>query len=311
MTTHHFRPDHYHRTLGSHRAVLRIEDGDTVITTSVDAGGSDERGEQITEGGNPQTGPFYVNGAEPGDALLVRLDRLAPNRPIGLSGTTLAANVVDPSYACELPERLTAEWKISPDGASAKLSAPPTVLANLTLPLAPMLGCFGVAPSGNQAISTATSGDHGGNMDYCGFVAGVTVYFPVFVPGALFFLGDGHAVQGDGEIVGTGIEISLDIQFTVRLLKGKRIGWPRGENTDYIFTVGNARPLDQALQHATTEMARWLREDYGLDAQSAGILMGQCVEYNVGNVFDPAYTMVCKFPKRVLADLGLETSSAS
>ncbi len=127
-----------------------------------------------------------------------------------------------------------------------------------------MLGCFGVAPPGGQAISTATSAEHGGNMDYRGFVAGVTVYFPVFVPGALLHVGDGHATQGDGEIVGTGIEISMDVQFTVQVIKGKRIHWPRGENAEYIFTVGNARPLDQAVQHATTEMLRWLKEDYQL-----------------------------------------------
>ncbi|MCK5328011.1 MAG: acetamidase/formamidase family protein, partial [Candidatus Latescibacteria bacterium] len=145
--------------------------------------------------------------------------------------------------------------------------------------------------------------EHGGNMDYRGFTSGVTVYFPVFVPGALISMGDGHALQGDGEIAGTGIEISFDVQFTVHLRKGKRIHWPRGENADYIFTVGNARPLDQAVQHATTEMIRWLREDYGLDPVGASILMGQCVEYDLGNMFDPAYTMVCKLSKPVLKDL--------
>ncbi|MDQ3249223.1 MAG: acetamidase/formamidase family protein, partial [Chloroflexota bacterium] len=138
-------------------------------------------------------------------------------------------------------------------------------------------------------------------MDYRGFVAGVTVYFPVFVEGALFHIGDGHAIQGDGEIVGTGIEISFDVQFTVDLLKGKQIGWPRGENAEYIFTCGNARPLDQCVQHATTEMARWLQSDYALDATGAGILMGQTVKYELGNIFDPAYTMVCKMPKQWLA----------
>jgi acetamidase/formamidase len=137
-------------------------------------------------------------------------------------------------------------------------------------------------------------------MDYRGFVSGVTVYFPVFVPGALFHLGDGHAIQGDGEIVGTGIEISMEVEFTVELQKGKRSGWPRGEDAEYIFTVGNARPLDQAVQHATTEMLRWLRDDYGLDTREASILLGQAVRYDLGNVYDPAYTMVCKMPKRVL-----------
>ncbi len=110
-------------------------------------------------------------------------------------------------------------------------------------------------------------------------------------------LGDGHATQGDGEIVGTGIEISMEVQFTVQVIKGKRIRWPRGENAEFIFAVGNARPLDQAVQHATTEMLRWLKEDYGLDATSASLLLGQCVKYDLGNVFDPAYTMVCKVPK--------------
>ena len=121
------------------------------------------------------------------------------------------------------------------------------------------------------------------------------------MPGALFCVGDGHATQGDGEIVGTGIETSFDVQFTVRLLKGKKITWPRGENADYIFAIGNARPLDQAVQHATTEMLRWLAEDYGLDTADASTILGQCVEYDLGNIYDPAYTMVCKVPKKALA----------
>jgi len=126
------------------------------------------------------------------------------------------------------------------------------------------------------------------------------VYFPVFVSGGLFFIGDGHAVQGDGEIVGTGIEVSFDVQFTIKLLKNKKTNWPRAENQEYIMTIGNARPLDQALQHATTEMVRWLQEDYALEGRAAYILLGQCVEYEVGNVYDPAYTMVCKLKKKWL-----------
>jgi amidase len=300
VATHHFTPTHYHTAIGSHEPVLRIAAGDTVVTTTVDAGGEDAFGEQVTPGGNPQTGPFYVEGAEPGDTLAVRLDRLYPSRDTGYTASTVAPNVVEPSYVRELPEGQTAEWRIDRERGTATLVKPETRLGELTLPLAPMLGCFGVAPGRGQAISTATSAEHGGNMDYRGFCAGATVYFPVFVPGALLHVGDGHAVQGDGEIVGTGIEISFDVQFTVRLLKGKRIRWPRGENEEFIFTVGNARPLDQCVQHATTEMLRWLQEDYGLDPLGASILLGQCVQYDLGNVFDPAYTMVCKVPKHFL-----------
>ena len=136
-------------------------------------------------------------------------------------------------------------------------------------------------------------------MDCRGFVEGVTAYLPVFVSGALFQIGDGHALQGDGEIVGTGIEISFDVQFTVNLLKGKKINWPRAENDTYFLTVGNPRPLDGAVQYATTEMIHWL-EELGLEGNAAHILLGQCVEYDLGNIFNPAYTMVCKIKKRIL-----------
>ncbi|HZG66446.1 MAG TPA: acetamidase/formamidase family protein [Herpetosiphonaceae bacterium] len=300
MTVHHFQPVQYHTTIGSHAPVLHIADGDTVITTTVDAGGSDAHGVKVTPGGNPQTGPFYMEGAEPGDTLMVSLDRITPNRERGWSRAALAPNVVDPEYVAELPPRELAEWHVDTAAGIATLLTPATRLGNMEVPLTPMLGCFGVAPADGQAISTATSAEHGGNMDYRGFAEGVKVFFPVLVPGALFHLGDGHAAQGDGEIVGTGIEISLDVTFTVHLQKGRQIGWPRGENEDFIFTAGNARPLDQALQHATTEMLRWLQQEYGLDPVGASILMGQYVQYEVGNVFDPAYTMICKLPRRVL-----------
>jgi amidase len=305
MKVHSYIPDHYHNTLGSHEPVLRIAPGDTVITTTADAWGFDARRETVAARPNPQTGPFYVEGAEAGDTLMLRLDRLAPNRSYGFSSAQVAPNVVDPGYVHELPrlpngQRPEAEWCVDITAGTATLIAPETKLGRLTLPLTPMLGCFGVAPAGGQAISAATSGPHGGNMDYRGFVSGVTVYLPVLVPGALIFIGDGHAVQGDGEIAGTGIEISFDVQFTVGLRKGKRIRWPRGENATHIFTLGNARPLDQAVQHATTEMLCWLQEDYGLDPLGVSILLGQCVEYDLGNMYDPAYTMVCKLAKQFL-----------
>jgi acetamidase/formamidase len=291
-------------TIGSHDPVLRIADGDTVVTTTVDALGRDANDELVAPRGNPQTGPFFVEGAEEGDTLAVRFDRLWPNRRLGRSAMVLAPNVVDPGYVRAMPaERPMSEWEIDLEKGTAALSQPETKLGRLTLPITPMLGCFGVAPARGEAISTATSGRHGGNMDYRGFKEGVTVYFPVAAVGALLHVGDGHAIQGDGEIVGTGIEISFDVQFTVQLLKGKEIGWPRAENEDYIITAGNARPLDQALQHATTEMARWLQEEYELDPHGAQLLMGMAVEYEVGNVFDPAYTMVCKMPKDLLRQL--------
>jgi amidase len=306
MAIHHFQPTRYHTTIGSHEPVLEVAPGDRIVTTTVDAFGSDASGKQVTDRGNPQTGPFFVLGAEPGDTLVVHLDRLAPNRDTAVSGNVVAPNTVDPWFARELPREEVVEWRLDRERGTVVFAGPIEALARLSLPLQPMLGCFGVAPPGGQAISTATSGEHGGNMDYRGFREGVTVFFPVFVEGALLHVGDGHATQGDGEIAGTGTEISFDVELTIGLQKQRRINWPRGENDEIVFTVGNARPLDQALQHATTEMLALLHEDHGLDVVAASTLLGQCVEYDVGNVFDPAYTMVCKVPKRILTGLASE-----
>jgi amidase len=303
MATHRFEPKVYYATIGSHEPALAIASGDSVLTTTVDARGMNAAGSQVAPRPNPQTGPFFVEDAEPGDMLSVRFDRLWPNRAWGWSATVIAPNVLDPEYIKETPPEALAKWTIDLAGGTATLAEPETSVGRLTLRLEPMIGCFGVAPPGGQAISTATSSTHGGNMDYRGFREGVTVHFPVFVPGALFHVGDGHALQGDGEVVGTGIEISFDVQFTVRLTKAKALRWPRAENDHDIMTVGNARPLDQCVQHATTEMARWLAEDYRLDPRGAHLLLGQCARYDLGNVYDPAYTMVCRVSKRLLAQI--------
>lgn len=303
MTTHRFDASRFHNALGTYEPVLALVDGDTVVTTTLDAWGFDASGKKPADSPNPMTGPFFIEGAEPGDALEVRIDRMTPNRASGWTFSVLAPNVVDPGAVAGLPARQRVFWDIDAAGRTARLAEPPPGLAGWSVALAPMIGCFGVAPAGGQAISTATSGPFGGNMDYRRFGPGTTAMFPVSAPGALFFLGDGHACQGDGEIVGTGIETSFEIAFTVRLRKGKTIGWPRGETAESIFAVGNARPLDQALQHATTEMLRWLGEDYGLDPTAASHFLGQVVRYDVANVFNPAYSVACRIDKARLAEL--------
>jgi acetamidase/formamidase len=236
-----------------------------------------------------------VEGAEPGDALEVHIVRLSPSRDIGWTGYPLAVNVVDPDDAARLPERTIAEWAIDLNVGTLRPLDPPPALRDLTLPVAPMIGCLGVAPAGGEAISTATSAHHGGNMDWRGFRPGATVWFPVAVPGALFFAGDGHARQGDGEIGGTGVEVCMEMELRFGLRQGWPIRWPRGIAAEGgLFTVGNARPLDQALQHATSEMLAWLQADYGHDLVSASLLMSQTVRYDIGNVYNPAYTVVCR-----------------
>jgi acetamidase/formamidase len=297
MTRHAFSPTTFHNTIGSHAPVLTIGDGDTVVTHTLDAHGFDHLGNKPANRPNPMTGPFFVTGAEPGDALHVRIDAIAMTRDSGWTFQTLSPNVVDPEAVHRFPAREKTEWVIDRGAGRARLASPPAALREWSVAVEPMIGCFGVAPALGQAISTATSGRNGGNMDYRGFRPGVEVIFPISVAGALFFLGDVHACQCDGEIVGTGIETSAEVTFTVRVIKNKPIGWPRGMNTEEIFTVGNARPLDQALQHATTEMLNWLMEDHGLDEVAASHIMGQKVRYDIANVFNPAYSVACRIAR--------------
>ena len=172
------------------------------------------------------------------------------------------------------------------------------------VPLDPMIGCLGVAPVVGQFIPTATSGPFGGKMDYRGIRAGRTICFPVLEPGALFCLGDVHAAQRDGEIRGTGIETSAEVVFTARVVKGKTATCLLGEDADHIFTIGNARPLEQALQHATTEMLNCLQRDLRLDHVAAGHVMAMFVRYDVANVFNSAFSVACRLPKSALPPVG-------
>jgi len=128
----------------------------------------------------------------------------------------------------------------------------------------------------------------------------VTLMLPVSEPGALLFIGDGHARQGDGEVVGNAMEISMDVEFSVDLIKSKQIGWPRLENAEYLMVLGSARPLLQALQHATTELQRWLMSDYGFDERGSSLLLGHALQYDIANVVDPHFTVVAKIRKDLL-----------
>lgn len=300
MTRHHFTPSAYYNTFATRPPALVIHPGDSVYTTTLDAHGFDSGGSQPATRPNPLTGPFFVEGAESGDTLAVRLDRLAPNRTTGWSYATLRPNLVDPDFARQLPPRQSIDWEVDVRQGCVRLAQPPPGLPALELPLEPMLGCLGVAPAGGEAITSATCGPFGGNLDYRRLTEGVTLYLPVSAPGALLYIGDAHARQCDGEITGAGVEVSFEVTFTTTLLKKKRIAWPRGESAEAIFTIGCARPLDQALQHATTEMLRWLMEDFGLELISAGTLLSQAAQYELGNFVSADYSMACRLPRHLL-----------
>jgi amidase len=300
--THRFIPQTFYNTFsGSHPPALRIKPGDRVMTKTIDASGTDWDGKSVASGPNPETGPFFVEGAEPGDVLVVTFEKMEPNRPTAYSASLLAPYTVDPQTLIARqdrePQRVT--WTIDKAKGVARLDAS-EIKPAMELPLKPMLGCVAVAPARKEAIATSTPGAFGGNMDYAGMTAGVKVMFSVSEPGALLFIGDGHARMGEAEAAGTGLETSMDVEFTVDLIKKKAIGWPRLENDTHIMVLGSARPLLEAFQHATSELQKWLIADYGFSERGADTFMGQALEYDIANVVDPSFTIVAKIRKTLL-----------
>ena len=299
-----FAPERFYNTFsGAHPPAMTIKPGERIVTKTIDAGGTDWNGKQVAQGSNPQTGPFFIEGAEPGDMIVVTFNKMETNRSTAYSGGALAPYTVTPGSILQRTERQAprASWIIDKAKGVARLDN--NDIGGLELPLRPMLGCVAVAPARKEAITTTTPGAFGGNMDYAGLNQGVKVMLPVNEPGALLFIGDGHARQGEGEVVGTGLETSMDVEFTVQLVKKSAIQWPRLENDSHIMVLGSERSLIEALQQATTEMHRWLMQDYGLTERGASVLMGQALEYEVANVVDPRFTMVAKMRKATLAGL--------
>lgn len=302
--THRISATEYHNTFSfAHRPILKIKPGDRVITQTIDARGFDLRGRKLGERPNPQTGPFFIEGAERGDVLVVRFERIEPNRATAWSDSLLAPYAADPAFlrfeGGKKQETMT--WTVDKAKGLARIESKEIRPARIEVPLRPMLGCVATAPDHREAVYTSTPGPFGGNMDYSGIGAGARLMLPVYEPGALLFIGDGHARQGDGEVVGNALEVSMDVEFTVDLIKRKQINWPRLENEDFIMTIGSARPLLQALQHATTEMQRWLTEDYGFDERGSSLLMGHALELDIANVVDPHFTVVAKIRKSYLS----------
>src|SRR5262245_17006989 len=211
----------------AHPPALRIKPGDRVVTKTVDAGGVDWNGRTVATGPNPQTGPFYIDGAEPGDMIVVTIEKLETNRAIAYSSSLLAPYAVEPAAigarVDREPKRTT--WTIDKARGVARLDQTDIQPGGLELPLRPMLGCIGTAPARKEAISTSAPGPFGGNMDYAYMGAGVKLMLPVNEPGALLFLGDGHARQGEGEVAGTGLETALGVEFTGDVIKEKAAGW--------------------------------------------------------------------------------------
>jgi acetamidase/formamidase len=272
---------YWHTFSAAHPVLLKIQPGDRIITKTVDSAGFDFSGVRRTQThGNPLTGPFFVEGAEPGDTLEVRIERIQLNRASGYTGYQVG---IKDSPSMEKPgmDRVYKgydhlfPWKID-------LKRNVVQSGRLEFPAQPMLGCIGVAPEGDYSPRSGPAGYWGGNLDFNMVREGATVLLPVFHRGGLLFFGDGHALQGDGEAVGSGVETSLDVEVTVGLKKGRKLTGPRLETDEWIVSIGakEGATLNESLAIATRDMLARL-EEHGFSAQEAHLLIGLRARYDV------------------------------
>jgi len=294
------KPEDYSYVFNPYReAIVRVSPGDRVTIHTNDAFESriqskddlPSRALATAKFLNPQTGPIFVEGAEPGDTLAIRIESIEPTRdwavsvfvPFfgGLTSTKLTRMLQDP-----LPEKV---WIYQLRDGWLQHNE------RLRFPWRPFMGTVGTAPE-LEALSALTPFDHGGNMDVPDVKPGNTIYLPVRVPGALFFTGDCHAGQGQGELCGVALEITAKVTVTFDLIKGKTIAWPRIESADEIMTVGSARPMEDAARIAYSELIEWLVE-LGWDRLEAYEALTQIGDLYVGNMVDTYYSLVAKIRK--------------
>jgi len=252
---------------------------------------------------NPQTGPFLVAGAEPGDTLALHFISITPSRDWGASSTIPLFGSLTPTARTAmlsepLPERI---WMYEIDvSRGAVIFNAQGGEHSVDLPLDPMLGTVGVAPAAFEARSSLVPDMFGGNIDTPEMRAGVTCYLGVNVEGALFSLGDGHARQGEGETCGVAIEVAMDTVVLVDLIKSRATPWPRLESDDYLMSIGSSRPLEDAFRIAHTDLIGWLQQDFGFDPLDAYQLVTQAAETPIANVVDPNDSVVAKIRKSYL-----------
>lgn len=299
-------------TFGGAGAVRRIRPGTVLTLWTEDAYGGRIRSRDDvastaldTEDLNPQTGPFWIEGAEPGDTLAVHLVDLTPARGWGASTLIpffggLTSVPVSPTLQPALPERT---WIYDYDAGTHTLGfAALATDFELRLPANPMLGTVGVAPARREVRTSLVPDYFGGNMDTPEMAAGATCYLRVNVDGALFSLGDGHYRQGEGESCGTAVEGAMHVTAIVDLIKGRGPAWPRIESDTHLMCIGSGRPLEEAWRAGQVEMIGWLGELYGLDRLDAYQLLTQISQVPIANVVDTNYSAVTKIDKRLLPE---------
>jgi amidase len=295
-------PQKYHLSYSVQPDPFTISPGESINISLVDAHGYDKSMTQVAGSPNPLAGPFFVPHASPGQALAVTIEEIDNNRSLGWANKNIHPNLYVPGNRPENNLKEYVKWEIHNknntlcplDGYFPK--------GKVAIPIQNMLGCIGVAEGLNSNISSILSGSFGGNMDYSRIRAGTTLYLPIMVEGGYLYLGDGHAVQGEGEITGNGVEISCDVRFHIQIEEMK-LRFPRGEDREFLFCIGISSNLENAIRIATEEMGIWLRERYNLSKDQCGILMGQLVKYEIGNFVSPEYSASCLMPKVIIERL--------
>ena len=303
---HDFTPTVFYRQFSpANKPVLSVSPGDTIHTTTVDAGGTDEKGVTRVLGGNPETGPFYIESAVPGDTLVVHIARLRLNRDWAGSDDGIVDRGMDSDLAVKMKDAgKSVRWHLDVARGVASPEKPGDHIMRYTVPLRPMLGCVATSTGSAQAApGTGDSGRYGGNMDFNEIVEGATVYLPVNVPGALLYFGDGHAAQGDGELNGNALETSMDVEISVDVISKKRLRGPRVESATHIMAMGLAGSIDDAFREATSSMAQWLADEYKLTPSEVAQVLGTSAEYRVSEVADRNAGVVIKINKERLAGL--------
>ena len=303
---HEFAPTVFYRSYSAlNKPVLTINPGDTVHTTTVDAAGNDLNNVRRSAGGNPETGPFYIQSAMPGDILVIHINHLRLNRDSAISDDYVVESALNSNLAVKMKDvGKDVQWHLDLAKGTASPAKPDEHLAHYTVPLHPMLGCIATAVNpAASAPGTGDSGSYGGNMDFNEIAEGATVYLPVVNPGALLYLGDAHAAMGDGEINGNALETSSDVEFTVDVIPNKNIRFPRVETPTHIIALGYSGSIDDAFRDATSNMAQWLTQDYSLNPSEIAQVIGTAAEYKVTEVADRNSGIALKINKDRLTPL--------
>ena len=309
--THEFTPTVFRRQFSSeYEPVLTVNPGDTIHTTTVDAGGYDSTGTPRSLGGNPQTGPFYITGAKPGDVIAVHIRKLRLNRDWAISTDAIVDRANPPGLASKRHDRGSQiKWHIDLVNGTASPEKPGPHMTQYSVPVKPMLGCIAVATGpGGPAPRTGDSGNFGGNMDFNEVTEGATLYLPVNVPGALLYFGDGHALQGDGETTGDALETSMDVTLTVDIAQTMPVRGPFLETDTHIMAIGLDGSIDTAFQDATERMENYLARKYSLTPQEFAVVLGSAAEFKVSEAADRNAGVVLKMAKSKLATLTTRSS---